>query len=207
MRIFHVNFTRVGVELIEVTSQVISELLRIPVEGELINKGHTNFDEVISLFYKGNEKQPELHIHKGITKGVNRSSLEEPWKTTVLWLMKFFICEGQYGIVLGLGMRLLIHLRYANTRPEAQVNLRFLFSHISSMTARVKEKDGHIKYPSLIHLIEKHHFLKKELGKEQWLNFFSSPIRKVKKGPMLKSLKIEKGEPSSKKKKRADKAT
>ena len=34
-------------------------------------------------------------------KGVNISSLDEPWKTIVLWLMKFFTCEGQYNTMLG----------------------------------------------------------------------------------------------------------
>lgn len=70
------------------------------------------------------------------------------------------------------------------------------------MISRVKEKGIQIKYHSLIHLIVKHHFLKKEFGKEKWLKFLSSPIKKIKKGPMTKRVKIEKGELSQIKTKR-----
>lgn len=104
MENFHVNVTRVGGEIIEVTPQVISKILGNPIEGELIKKGHINFYEVINSFQEGNERRLELQIHKGSTKGVNRSSLDEPWKMIVLWLMKSFTCEGQYDTVLGQGM-------------------------------------------------------------------------------------------------------
>lgn len=200
----HVNVHQSRGEIIEVTPQVISEISGILSEWELINKGHINFHEVINSFHQRNERKPILQVHNGSTKGINRSSMDEPWKTAVLWLMKFFTYEGQDGTMLVPSMRLLIHLRYANTRPEAWVNLpSFLFLQISSMVARVKEKDGHIKYPGLIHIIVKHHFLKNEVGKEKWLEFLSSPVNRAKKGSMLKSLKIEKGEPSKKGVKRA----
>lgn len=71
----------------------------------------------------------------------------------------------------------MVHLRYANTRQEARVNLpAFLFSQIVSVISRVKENGSQIKYHTLIHLILKHHFLMKESGKEKWLDFLSSPI-------------------------------
>lgn len=57
---FHVNVTRVGGEIIEVTPQVISEIYVISLEGESINKGHTNFEEVVSLFHEGDGPKLEL---------------------------------------------------------------------------------------------------------------------------------------------------
>ena len=55
------------------------------------------------------------------------------------------------------------------------------------MISRVKEKGNQIKYHSQIHLIVKHHFLKKEYGKEKWLESLSLPIKKkMKKGPITK---------------------
>lgn len=49
------NATRVRGEVIEVNPQVISKLSGIPAEGELVNKGNINLEEIVNAFHEGNE--------------------------------------------------------------------------------------------------------------------------------------------------------
>ena len=100
------NQTKVRGLQLEVTKEVISHVMTLPIEGKRWFNRKINDPSLKEDFFQGEE----WLVTKG--RGIDRLLLPQPWEDATLYLIKYITCEGREKIVFNYHFPLLNHAQH-----------------------------------------------------------------------------------------------
>ena len=109
---------------ITVINAIIAEVSGLPVEGTTWAQKHVSIQDVVETFKDEGEKL----VRKG--KGIQPSSLEEPWRELASIVQKYITCDERHDVVRPQQIKLLAVLKQKLT-----VNLSSLLNSLLHDTA------------------------------------------------------------------------
>jgi len=134
---------------IPITTEILARVTGLEEEGEAWFERRKPFASLREEFVHGTRE-----ILIGDNKGIQRGSLEEPWRHVAFIIQKFLTYEGRFELLFGYHLRLSIHLRH-----QRCVNMSYFLLHsLKLMSSKAKGSltpETNITHHGLIKLIVK----------------------------------------------------